>query len=93
MKIDVLISSSRRCPHGSSKGATNLVMDGLNTEDFELENESNVEYEDEISAPTISRAEIEERIRAQIASRLSFVCDHCEYATSIGTWLLKDLGD
>ena len=66
----------------------------LNTEDFEFDyaaqNESFGEYDEEISAPPISRAEIEERIRAQIAARLSFICDHCEYATSIGTGLLKD---
>ena len=69
----------------------------LNTDDFELDytqqNESFEEYdqEEKIVAPPISRAEVEERIRAQIMSRLCFTCDHCEYATSIGIWLLKDL--
>jgi len=62
----------------------------LNTDDFELhcvpQNEDNSAWE--ISAP-ISRAEIEERIRAQIASRLSFSCDQCEYATSIGRYLIN----
>ena len=74
---------------------------GLNPEDFEVDDdydepkneslgEDVYEAEEEVIATPLSRAEMEERVRAQIAARLSFTCDHCDYATSIGTGLLRD---
>ena len=73
---------------------------GLNPEDFEVDDydepqneslgEDAYEAEEEVIATPLSRAEVEERVRAQIAARLSFTCDYCDYATSMGTRLLRD---
>ena len=72
---------------------------GLNPEDFEVDDDYDEPqdeslgedvYEAEVIATPLSRAEVEERVRAQIAARLCFTCDHCDYATSIGTGLFRD---